>query len=116
MSAITFTFLSLLSLFAITLRLIRVKKLNFRYSVAWISITALALIFGITPGFLNSLTKIFGFSTASNFVLFIAILFLAMVALQLSVGLSRIEQRLEVMAREIALSGVSNEGENKPAR
>ena len=113
MSAITFTFLSLLSLFALTLRLIRVKKLNFKYSVAWISLTALALVFGMTPGFLSALVAFFGFSTASNFVLFIAVLFLAMVALQLSVGVSRIEQRLEVVAREIALNGVSK-GEKDP--
>ena len=112
MSAVTFTFLSLLLLLSITFRLIRVKKLNFKYSVAWISITFLALVFGTIPGFLNSLVKFFGFTTASNFVLFIAVFFLAMVALQLSVGLSRIEQRLEVVAREIALSGVSDEGEH----
>jgi hypothetical protein len=107
MSAITFTFLSFLLLFAMTLRLIRLRRLNFKYSVAWISLTALALLFGIAPGFLNALVKSVGFSTASNFVLFLAVLFLAMVSLQMSVGLSRLEQRLEAIAREIALSGVA---------
>jgi hypothetical protein len=115
-SAVTFAFLSLLVLFVITLRLIRIKKLNFKYSVAWTSLTAVALVFGLTPQFLDSFARFVGFSTSSNFVLFVAVLFLALVALQLSVGLSRIEQRIETVAREIALSGVTQESSRDDAQ
>jgi hypothetical protein len=112
MGGIIFTVVCFALLLVLALRLVRRKKLAFKYAVAWTTFTSVALVFGLVPNLLTNISQALGFVQPSNLFFVVAIFTLAALTLQLSVGVSRLDQRVEAIAREIALKGDSKRHEH----
>ena len=50
------------------LHYIKKKKINIKYSVIWLVLFGILFIFLIIPGFLESITRLLGFSISSNMI------------------------------------------------
>lgn len=78
-------------------------RLLLRYSLLWLALALLAIVFAIFPAPIFKLAYLLGFNVPSNFVLFVGVFFLAIICLSLSVIASRQNVRLKNAIQRIAL-------------
>lgn len=89
--------------------LLRRKVLREKYAIVWLGMAAL-LIFGAAfPGFVNELSKTFGFQYLSNFVLFCFGVINLLLAMQLSLSIGKVENQVQTLAEELALLKSKND-------
>lgn len=93
-SIVTFVFVFLL---------LRRGVLQEKYAVLWLTVSGIALVAAVFPGFLRWISDVLGVQTPSNLLFFITIVLLVLVSVQLSFELSRHEMRIRRLAEEIAL-------------
>ncbi len=79
------------------------NTLKSRYAGIWIPSVALAILSALFPSLVTEAARITGFQVASNFALYVSLIFLAIITLILSTHLSRLESRSEKATIEIAL-------------
>lgn len=83
--------------------LLRRGVLQEKYAVLWLTVSGIALIAAIFPGFLRWVSDVLGVQTPSNLLFFITVVLLVLVSVQLSYELSRHEMRIRRLAEEVAL-------------
>ena len=94
------------TLFAFTawvLHLVRVQRLTLRDSLLWLLSTAVVLVFAIFPQLLRGLARAIAVQVPSNALFALAILYLALNVLSLTIALSNGAARARRLAQECAL-------------
>ncbi len=90
-------------LLAFVVELLRRGILRERFAALWLAVGLLLGIVALFPQMLGALARTFGFEVPSNLLFFTAILFLLLVAVQLSHEVSRLEARTRRLAEDLAL-------------
>ncbi len=83
--------------------LLRRGILRERFAALWLVVGGLLVILALFPQALRSAAEVLGFEVPSNLLFFGSILFLLLVAVQLSFEVSRLEARTRRLAEEVAL-------------
>ena len=69
----------------------------------WLGLALVACLCAIFPSPLFGLAYLLGFNVASNFVFFLALFFFMVIALSLSIIVSKQQQRAKTLVQELAL-------------
>lgn len=101
-STIFFIVLTLVMLLFVG-KLLRSRKIREHYAVLWMAVGLLMIVLVAFPGLLNWLAHLVGVALPSNLLFILAIMMLLGVALQLTLELSRSEDRIRVLAENIAI-------------
>jgi hypothetical protein len=99
-------------LLGFVIELLRRGILRERFAALWLLVSCLLLLGALFPGFLARAAGALGFQVVSNLMFFSAILFLLLVAIQLSNEVSRLEARTRRLAEDLAL--LSTESRQRP--
>ena len=83
--------------------LLRRGILRERFAALWLVVGVLLVILALFPQALRTTAEVLGFEVPSNLLFFGSILFLLLVAVQLSFEVSRLETRTRRLAEEVAL-------------
>lgn len=83
--------------------LVRRRKIKERIALFWSVLPILVLIFSINPFATSSLAHQLGFSLVSNFLLVSLTLLLLLLTLYLSAIIGKMEDRINILAEEIAI-------------
>jgi hypothetical protein len=83
--------------------LLRRRQLAEKYSVLWLVVGILLLVFTAFPGLLTSLSSALGVAVPTNLMFFVGILFLVGVVLHLSWEVSRLENETRKLAEDLAI-------------
>ena len=85
------------------IRLVLTGKLQLRYSLLWLALSAVLLFFGLFPQPLFSVASFFGFVTSSNFIFVVGFLFVILILLSLSTIVSTQAEAIQNLPQKIAL-------------
>lgn len=92
-----------LLLLAFVIELLRRGILRERFAALWLMVSSLLVLAALFPGILTRAAGALGFQVLSNLLFFAAIVFLLLVAIQLSNEVSRLEARTRRLAEDLAL-------------
>jgi hypothetical protein len=90
-------------LLAFVVELLRRGILRERFAALWLLVSGFLVLAALFPGILTRAAGALGFQVLSNLLFFAAILFLLLVAIQLSNEVSRLEARTRRLAEDLAL-------------
>lgn len=88
---------------AVIINMIRKKRLELRYALAWLLVGISILILDCFPQLINWLAVQFGIADPVNMLFFLGFCFSLMIIFVLTVAVSRMSIRIKQMAQEIAL-------------
>jgi hypothetical protein len=83
--------------------LLRRRQLSEKYSVLWLIVGIILLIFTVIPNLLANIADDLGVVLPSNLLFFVAIVFLIGVVLHLSWEVSRLENETRKLAEDLAI-------------
>ena len=83
--------------------LLRRGILRERFAVLWLVVSAALVLVALFPQLLDAAADALGFALPSNLLFFVSILFLLLIAVQLSYEVSRLEARTRRLAEDLAL-------------
>ena len=99
---LVYILLAILTTFLV-ISMLAVFKLREKYMVAWIGLAILVFLFGVFFTQVNELTQMLGFKVYSNFLFLFFGICMGILVFQLSVNLSRQEDKIQSLTEEIAL-------------
>lgn len=79
------------------------KKISVKFALVWIILFTILLLSIIIPGFLEWMTSIAGFQTASNMILSVFIAVLVAINIASTIVISRQGKRIAKLTQEIAI-------------
>jgi hypothetical protein len=85
------------------LQLVVRRRLLLKYAALWLGVGIVLVVVALVPGLLAWLSRLFGFEVPANFLFSVGATLLLLISLQLSVELSRVEQRIQRLAEELAI-------------
>lgn len=88
--------------------LLRSRKLREKYAALWIVVGLLSIALALFPALLAWSAQLVGVQVPSNLLFVLAIGMLLGVVLQLSLEVSRIEDRMRVLAEHVAILDAQN--------
>lgn len=91
------------AIFLYVLDLVRQRKLTFKYALAWLFVSALAVVSSIFHKVLFGLAAWLGFELPSNFIFFSLMCVFVVLSLLLTVFLCQQNERNNSMAQKIAI-------------
>lgn len=93
------------SVFIITsiLVLLRKKRVNIKYSLIWIILFSILLIATLIPGFLEWVTHLLGFKTASNMVISLILGVLVIITITLTMIVSTQDKKIRLLIQELSI-------------
>lgn len=74
-----------------------------RFAALWLIVSVVLLAVALFPRLLGMAADVFGVAVAANFLFFVSVIFLLLVAVQLSYEVSRLEGRSRRLAEDLAL-------------
>lgn len=74
-----------------------------RFAALWLIVSVILLAVALFPRLLGMAADVFGVAVAANFLFFVSVIFLLLVAVQLSFEVSRLEGRSRRLAEDLAL-------------
>ncbi len=92
----------------ITLELVRLRRLKERYAAIWVAFAAAVLLGVLFPGTVARVSDALGFQLPANLVITGGIIALAFVAIQLSVDITRLRDKVDRIANRLALVELEN--------
>ena len=92
-----------LSMFIVTIELIRREKLKERYSLLWLATAVSMFILSSWTGFLNAIALIIGIIIPVNALFFIGTIFLMLIIFYITIVVSELSKQNERLAQEITL-------------
>jgi hypothetical protein len=95
-------------LMLITLELVRLRRLKERYAAIWVAFAVLVLFGVVFPGVVGRVSAALGFELPVNLVITGGIIALAFVAIQLSVDITRLRDKVDRIANRLALVELEN--------
>lgn len=93
----------LLLIIFVILVLVKKEKISIKYSFVWLLPCILLLIFTLVPGFLNFITNVLGFQTASNMIFALLIVFLMIITIALTVIVSNQKNKIRLLIQEVSM-------------
>lgn len=93
--------------------LLRRGILREKFAALWLVVSGLLVVVAVFPQLLRSAADALGFAVPSNLLFFVSILFLLLVAVQLSYEVSKLEARTRRLAEDVAL--LRSEVRDRPA-
>lgn len=84
---------------------IEILRRNFieeKYAITWLFVSALALVFAVFPRVVEKLSNTLSIATPSNFVFFFAIVFLAIINMQIILELGKSKAKIQTLAEKFA--------------
>jgi len=90
-------------LFLFVLELIRRQKMTFKYSLSWLSGSAVVLFFAFNDEILTRVSNLAGFRLPSNFVFFLLLAFFAALSLLLTIYINEQNNRSETLAQAVGI-------------
>jgi hypothetical protein len=100
-------------LITLLLELIRRNYLKERYSLLWFVTGGVFLVLSLIINSLSPIARILGFQVVSNALLFAGMLFLVIIALGMTISISRLSERNKRLTQEMALLKKKIEGLEK---
>jgi hypothetical protein len=94
---------TLVGFFGWVLYLVRFRHLSLRESLLWLVSTAVVLVFALYPGLLQELARAIAVQVPSNALFALAIMYLTLNVLSLTIVLSHASTRTRRLAQECAL-------------
>jgi len=91
-----------LAVFFLIIFMLRSERLKERHALWWLIASFVAVVFSIFPQFLTSVSDSLGFDVPSNFLFFVSIVILFLVALQVSTELTGLEEKTRTLAEKCA--------------
>ena len=88
---------------AMLVELLRRQVLKVKYAALWLAMGVATLVLAVAPGLLDGLASLLGVADPPNLLFFVAILVLLAVTVQLSLELSRMEERIRTLAEHVAM-------------
>lgn len=87
----------------IVLRLVVLRRLLVKYAALWLGVGVVLVVMAAIPDAPEHLARALGFVVPANLLFFSGFTVLLLVALQLSVELTRVEARVQRLAEELAI-------------
>jgi hypothetical protein len=92
-----------LLLLAFIVEVVRRRRLSEGYALLWIAVGVGVLLLGVLRPLVDRLSRLVGVSYGANLVFAVAIVFLVVVCVNLSMHVSRLEEKVQTLAEEVAL-------------
>ena len=90
----------------VVVEVVRRRRLSESYALLWIGVAVVGTLLALARPLVDRLSNAIGIVYGTSLVFALAILFLLIVCINLSMHVSRLEQRVEVLAQELALRDV----------
>jgi hypothetical protein len=87
----------------VILDLVRRRHLRVRFAGMWLVVGIGMTVLAVSPGLLDRTAAVLGVIDPPNLLFFVAIIVLLVVVVQLSLELSRVDEKLRILAEEMAL-------------
>ncbi len=91
---------------AVVIEVVRRRRLSESYALLWIGVAVVGSLLALARPLVDRLSNAIGIVYGTSLVFALAILFLLIVCINLSMHVSRLEQRVETLAQELALRDV----------
>ena len=92
----------------LVVELLRRSVLREKYAFFWVFIAGTFFVFAVFPAAPVAISEALGFETPSNFILGLVIGLLWIVVMQLSLEVGKLEDKIQTLAEESALSRQQN--------
>jgi hypothetical protein len=92
-----------LLLLGFIIEVVRRRRLSEGYALLWIAVGIGVLVLAVARPLVDHLSKALGISYGANLVFAVALVFLVVVCVNLSMHVSRLEDKVERLAEEVAL-------------
>lgn len=93
-----------------TLYFVKKRKLDFKYSIFWISISAILIMFSLNINLTEDMAKKVGISYAPAFLFVTGIIFLLILIFYLNLVISKMQSKITRLTQEIGIiKSCSNE-------
>jgi hypothetical protein len=92
-----------LLLVAFVAELLRRGILRERFAALWLAVSGLLVVVALFPALLATAAELLGFALPANLLFFASLLFLLLIAVQLSFEVSKLEARTRRLAEDVAL-------------
>ena len=93
----------------VIINMIRKKRLELRYALAWLVVGVGILILDCFPNLIDWLARKLGIASPVNMLFFFGFCFSLMIIFVLTISISRMSIRLKQLAQELALHEKSND-------
>lgn len=103
MSGYLFSVALCLVLIAFLVQLLRKRRIREKYAGLWIAVAIGVTILGAFPTVAQRIAQVVGVTLPVNLVFAVAILILLIVCVQLSVGVSGLDEKVRTLTEEVAL-------------
>jgi hypothetical protein len=90
---------------------IEILRRNFieeKYAITWLFVSFLGLVFAVFPAIVEKLSNTLSIKTPSNFVFFFAIVFLAIINMQIILELGRNKAQIRILAEKLAEASIQH--------
>lgn len=87
----------------IVINLVRIRKLELKYALLWLFTGIALFLIVIEPAIMVYLSKLVGIEVPSNAIFIIAIFFLLLISIALTIALSSNSKRVKLLAQEVAI-------------
>lgn len=87
----------------VIVELLRRRRLQEKYAFIWLFIGCFVMILAVFPGALDSVARFVGVASGASLVLFLAVVFLLIIAIHLSWEVSQLEEETRTISEDIAL-------------
>jgi hypothetical protein len=93
-----------LLLAVVVVEALRRRRLSEGWALLWIGVAIAALVLGLARPLVDRLSTSLGIAFGTSLVFAVAIVFLIVVCINLSMQVSRLNRRVEILAEELALA------------
>ena len=87
----------------VIVELLRRRRLREKYAIIWLFTGSLVLVLAVFPGGLDRVAGYLGVASGVSLVLFLAVVFLLVIAIHLSWEVSQLEEETRSISEEVAL-------------
>ncbi|WP_336249245.1 DUF2304 domain-containing protein [Stomatohabitans albus] len=88
--------------------LVRQGRIREKYALQWILLGLVSVVLALFPNLLNALASVLGIADPPNLLIFLGVWFLIGVIVHLTLETNKLEERVRVLAEEIALLKATN--------
>ncbi len=101
-STIFFLIVALVVL-GLVFNLLRSRKLREKYAALWVAVGIVIVLLAVFPGLLEWFARLVGIQVPSNLLFLLSLILLLGVCLQLSLEISRTEDKIRILAENVAI-------------
>lgn len=99
----------IVSALCIIVNMIRKKRLELRYALAWLMVGGSILVLDCFPGLMTRISRVLGIASPVNMLFFFGFCFSLSIIFVLTIAVSRMSIRIKQLAQELALHEKENQ-------